>query len=72
MPHKGRGRTIYVRITGRPQVERWLRHHCVASAGPYPSIAGVRYSYWGYDCLVVRGGSIAYNMGRDVGQVIPQ
>lgn len=72
MPHKGRGRTIYVRITGRPQVERWLRHHCVASSGPYSNITGMRLQYWGRDALVVRGGSIAYNMGRDVGQLILQ
>lgn len=31
MPRKGRGRTIYVRIKGKPQVERWLRDHCVTN-----------------------------------------
>lgn len=72
MPRNGHGRTIYVRIKGKPQVERWLRDHCVASSGPYSNITSMRLQYWGRDALVVRAGSITYNMGRDVGQVIPQ
>ena len=72
MPRKGRGRTIYIRINGRPHVERWLRDHCVANAGPYSNSTGMRRNYWGWNALVVRAGSVTYNMGRDVGQVIPQ
>lgn len=67
-----RGRTIYVRIKDRPHVRRWLRDNCIASSGPYASIAGMRKQYWGKSCLIVRVGSCCYNMGLDVGQVIPQ
>ena len=67
----GRGRTVYVRVRGRPEVERRLQEECVGSAGPYPCIAGMRNKYWGRDALVVRAGAYAYYMGKDTGQVIP-
>ena len=69
---RGRGRTIYVRIRNRQHVEQWLSSNCVASTGPYPNITGMRNLYWGHDCLIVRAGAYIYNMGRDVGQEIPQ
>lgn len=65
-----RGRTLYVRVRGRPCVERWLALHCVASTGPYPCISGMRKLYWGQDALVVKAGIYIYNMGRDKGQVL--
>lgn len=67
-----RGRTLYVRVRGRPHVEKWLRYNCIASSGPYSDITGMRNLYWGRMALVVRAGAYCYNMGPDVGQEIPQ
>ena len=72
MTRRSRGRTLYVRVRGRPHVEKWLRDNCISSSGPYSSITGMRNLYWGRMALVVRAGSCCYNMGTDVGQVIPQ
>lgn len=66
-----RGRTVYVRIKGRPEIERRLEADSIASAGPYPNIAGMRQKYWGKDCLIIKAGIYAYNMGKDTGQAIP-
>ena len=60
-----RGRTLYVRTRGRPEVVRRLQHDCIGSAGPYPSITGMRKKYWGMDALVIRAGAYAYYMGPD-------
>lgn len=72
MTGRRRGRTLYVHVRGRPHVEKWLRDNCIASSGPYSSITGMCNLYWGRMALVVRAGSCCYNMGTDVGQVIPQ
>ena len=72
MTGRRRGRTLYVRVRGRPHVEKWPRDNCIASSGPYSNIAGVRNLCWGRRVLVVRAGSHCYNMGTAVGQVIPQ
>lgn len=60
-----RGRTLYYRVRGRPEVVRMLEHSCIGSAGPYPSISGMRKKYWGKDALVIRAGAYAYYMGKD-------
>ena len=60
-----RGRTIYVRVRGRPEVVRDLSRRCIGSAGPYPNIRGMREKYWGMDALVIRAGAYAYYMGKD-------
>lgn len=64
----GRGRTLYVRTRGRPEVVRALERDCFGSAGPYPSVTGMRKKYWGRDALIVRAGAYAYYMGKDEGQ----
>lgn len=66
-----RGRTVTVRIKGRPGLERRLERDCLASTGPYPNITGMRNLYWGRDCLIVKAGIYIYNMGKDVGQDVP-
>ena len=66
-----RGRTVYLRVRGRPEVVRRLQHDCIGSAGPYPCISGMRKLYWGRDALVVKAGAYAYYMGKDTGQSVP-
>lgn len=66
-----RGRTVYIRVRSRPRMAERLERDCVGSAGPYPSISGMRKLYWGRDALVIKAGSYAYYMGKDVGQAIP-
>ena len=72
MTQRRRGRTLYVRVSDRKHVEQGLRDNCISSSGPYSSITGMRNLYWGRTALVVMAGSCCYNMGPDVGQVIPQ
>lgn len=62
----GRGRTLYYRTRGRPEVVRTLERSCIGSAGPYPSITGMRKKYWGKNALVIRAGAYAYYMGPDM------
>lgn len=66
-----RGRTIYLRLRGRAGLARLLARYCIGSAGPYPSIRGMRKLYWGKDALVVKAGAYAYYMGKDTGQAVP-
>ena len=66
-----RGRTVYVRVRGRPEVVRALGRDCIGSAGPHCNIWGMRHKYWGHDALVVRAGAYAYYMGKDTGQAVP-
>ena len=40
-----------------------LESECIASAGPYANITGMRNLYWGKECLIIRYGSYIYNMG---------
>lgn len=65
-----RGRTIYLRLRGRAELAKRLRRDCVGSAGPHPSISGMRKLYWGKDALVVKAGAYAYYMGKDTGQSV--
>jgi len=62
----GRGRTLYYRTCGRPEVVRALERSCIGSAGPYPSITGMRKKYWGKNALIIRAGAYAYYMGPDM------
>lgn len=66
-----RGRTVYLRLRDRHGLERRLGRDCVGSAGPYPSISGMRKLYWGRDALVIKAGAYAYYMGKDTGQAVP-
>jgi hypothetical protein len=40
----------------------------VASAGPYPSIAGMRKRYWGYECDIARQGSYIFKLNNRHGE----
>ena len=62
---------MYVGVRSRPGIQRRLERDCIGSAGPYPSIRGMRMLYWGRDALVVKSGAYAYYMGRDTGQEVP-
>ena len=66
-----RGRTVYLRLRDRVGLVKRLERDCIGSAGPYPSICGMRKKYWGMDALVIRAGSYAYYMGKDTGQAVP-
>lgn len=65
------GRTIYLRLRDRAGLARRLARDCIGSAGPYPSIRGMRELYWGRDALIVKAGAYAYYMGKDTGQAVP-
>ena len=56
-----RGRTLTLPASRR----REIQERCIGSAGPRPSILGMRRLYWGRDALVIRIGAYAYYMGRD-------
>ena len=71
MLRRTKGRTVTVRVRGRPEVVRMLEYGCQASAGPHPNITGMRKKYWGEDAFIVRAGAYAYYMGRDEGQGVP-
>lgn len=66
-----RGRTVYLHMRGRAGLANRLARDCVGSAGPYPSISGMRRLCWGQDALVVKAGAYAYYMGKDTGQPVP-
>lgn len=66
-----RGRTIYLRLRDRAGLAKRLGRDCIGSAGPYPSISGMRKLYWGRDALIVKAGAYAYYMGKDTGQAVP-
>jgi len=61
-----RGRTLRYSVRGRPEVVRALQRDCLSSAGPYPSISGMRKKYWGRNALIIRAGAYAYYMGPDM------
>ena len=70
-----RGRTIVVPMKGNPRknfIEKWLEKNCQASAGPYPSITGMRNLYWGKEALIVKAGAYIYLMTKkDDGRELP-
>ena len=53
-----RGITAYRRSTKGMQA--WLDRNCLASAGPYPNITGMREKYWGKNAQIVRCGRYIY------------
>lgn len=59
-----RGRTITISKKAHPNMGKILAAECIASAGPYANITGMRNLYWGKECLIIRYGSYIYNMGR--------
>ena len=66
-----KGRTITIRVKDRPKLEKVLDSMCQASAGPHPSIRGMRKLYWGNDALIVKYGAYIYYLGKDHGQELP-
>jgi hypothetical protein len=46
-----KGRTVYIPLSAYD-----LSEADIPSAGPYPSIAGMRKLFWGYDCDIARQG----------------
>lgn len=60
------GRTLRYSVRGRPEVVRILQRNCISSAGPNPSISGMRRHFWGMNALVIRAGAYAYYMGPDM------
>lgn len=65
------GRTVYLRLRNHPRLAERLERDCIGSAGPYPSICGMRKKYWGMDAFVIKAGAYAYYMGKDTGQAVP-
>lgn len=59
-----RGRTITISKKAYPNMGGILASECIASAGPYANITGMRNLYWGKECLIIRYGSYIYNMGK--------
>lgn len=59
-----KGRTITVSKRKYPNMGKILEAECIASAGPYANITGMRNLYWGKECLIIRYGSYIYNMGK--------
>lgn len=58
-----KGRTITLKKKQTPNAEKWvkwLEENCQASAGPHPSLVGVRKQYWGNAALIVRAGAYLY------------
>lgn len=53
-----RGITVYRRST--KEMHAWLSRNSQASAGPYPSITGMRNKYWGRNAQIVRCGRFIY------------
>ena len=57
---KDKGTTSYMAATD--ENVKMLRRCCRASAGPRPSISGMRKLYWGKDAHIVKCGQYAYLM----------
>lgn len=71
---KKKGRTIILNKKHTPNSAewvRWLEDNCHSSAGPHPSIVGMRKLYWGKDALIVKAGAYIYFMGKDEKQRMP-
>ncbi|MGN0130683.1 MAG: hypothetical protein ACI4CE_07345 [Methanomethylophilus alvi] len=70
-----RGRTIILKKKSTPDAAKWvkwLEDNCLASAGPYPNICGMRNIYWGRQSLIVKSGAYIYLIApRDDGRKMP-
>lgn len=66
-----KGRTITIRVKDRPNLYKLLNDNCIASAGPYGNLTGMRQKYWGEQALVVKYGAYLYYFGKDIGQELP-
>lgn len=51
------GRLIYVKASELP---KWIKENC-PSAGPYPSISGMR-KIWGEDSVIIKSGAYIYKL----------
>lgn len=51
----------YPVVTVSKAWEKYLKEHCYGSAGPRPSVIGIRKLYWG-DCPIVRCGQYIYRV----------
>ena len=67
-----RGKTITISKKAYPNMGKILESECIASAGPYANITGMRNLYWGKECLIIRYGSYIYNMGTSYNLQIQQ
>lgn len=70
-----KGRTVVFSKKHTPNAAawvRWLEEHCIASAGPHPSLVGMRNQFWGRSALVVRAGAYLYLLKhKDDGKALP-
>lgn len=53
---RGRTITLLPKTIGKEKL-KWIESHCIASAGPYPNITGMRNLYWGKEALIVKVGA---------------
>lgn len=67
-----RGKTITISKKSYPNMGEILESKCIASAGPYANITGMRNLYWGKECLIFRYGSYIYNMGTASNLILQQ
>lgn len=70
-----KGRTLQLvktKVADPVKWVKWLEENCLASAGPNPSIVGLRNLYWGKTSLIVRAGKWVYCLAyEDKGQSMP-
>lgn len=70
-----KGRTVVLLKKHTPNAAkwvRWLEENCQASAGPHPSLVGMRNLSWGREALIVRSGAYLYLIDRyDDGRRLP-
>ena len=67
-----RGRTLILPSAKRAKWDKWLEENCMASAGPYPNISGMRERYWGLPALIVKSGIYIYLItSKDDGRTMP-
>ena len=67
-----RGRTLILPAGKKAKWDKWLDENCLASAGPYPNISGMREKHWGMPSLIVKSGIYIYLIAnRDDGRTMP-
>lgn len=54
------GRLIYIKVSELP---KWIKENC-PSAGPYPSISGMR-KIWGQNSYIIKSGAYIYKVPYD-------
>ena len=54
------GRSIYIEASELP---KWIKENC-PSAGPYPSISGMR-KIWGQNSYIIKSGAYIYKVPYD-------